>query len=161
MSEVLTPCAVAGDTKVETPEGALTVKSLAGKAVSVFTREADRVRFRMMRDVRLVAEAQSVLRVVLENGASFRVGPGQVLFRKGMSQARADQLQPGDELVPVFHYGEGYQFVDDKSGETVVSAASLRVARIEPGGTADLYSFSVNVTGTFFLTAGVLCQAAA
>ena len=42
-------CALAADTKVETPEGALTIKGLAGKVVAVFTRDADgRVRFRLM-----------------------------------------------------------------------------------------------------------------
>ena len=35
-------CAIAGETKLETPEGPLTIKGLAGKPVSVFTREQGR-----------------------------------------------------------------------------------------------------------------------
>ena len=87
-------CAVAADTKVETPEGGLTIKSLAGKAVAVFTRDGDgRVRFRMMLDIRKSAEQQPVLKITLENEMSFRVGPEQVLFKQGMVEARAAALK--------------------------------------------------------------------
>jgi hypothetical protein len=153
-------CAVAADTKVETPEGGLTVKSVAGKAVAVFTRDADgRVRFRIMRDVRKVAEQQPVLKITLENGQSFRVGPEQVLFKKGMIECRADALRSGDELVPAFHFPEGYQFHEDGTGTARESLGSWRVTAVEPGGAADIYVLGVNKTGCFFVTAGVLCKA--
>src|SRR5205814_2156907 len=130
--------AVAADTKVETPEGALTIKGLAGKAVAVFTRDDNgRVRFRMMLDIRRSAEQQPVLKITLENGMSFRVGPEQVVFKKGMVETRAAALRVGDTLVPAFHYPEGYRFHEDGSGVERESTASLRVTAVEPGGTAD------------------------
>jgi hypothetical protein len=157
---MLWECAVAGDTKVETPEGALAIRSVAGKAIAVFTREpGGRVRFRMMQNVRRLATEQPVLRIVLETGQSFRVAPMQVLFRKGMVECRAETLRVGDALEPAFHYPEGYAFRDDACDDGTVSTRSLRVARIEAGGNADLYGLAVKQTGCFFLSAGVLCKA--
>lgn len=154
-------CGVAADTKVETPEGALTIKSVAGKAVAVFTRDGNgRVRFRVTLDVNKTGEQQPVLKITLENGLSFRVAPEQVLFKKGMVEARADALRVGDELVPAFYFPEGYRFCDDNSGNQRESAASLRVTAVEPGGSADIYTLGANKSGCFFLSAGVLCKAA-
>jgi len=153
-------CALAADTKVETPEGGLTVRSIAGKAVAVFTREPPgRVRFRMMQNVRKTAEQQPVLKITIENGQSFRVAPQQVLFKKGMIECRADGLQRGDALEPAFHYPPEYRFHADANGGEQRSDASWRVSGVEPGGTADIYTFAVNKTGSFFLSAGVLCKA--
>lgn len=154
-------CALAADTKVETPEGAVAIRSLAGKGVSVFTREASgRVRFRRLVDVRKVAEQQQVLKVTLETGASFRVAPNQVLYKKGVVECRADRLHIGDALEPAFHYPDGYAYRDDGDGQARTSDRAVRVVAVVPDGTADLFSFGVNETGCFFLTAGVLCKAA-
>lgn len=154
-------CALAADTKVETPEGAMAIRTLAGKTVSVFTREpAGRVRFRRLLDVQKVAEQQPVLRVTLETGAAFRVAPQQVLYKKGMVECRADALRVGDELEPAFHYPEGYEYRDDVAGGVRPSTRGVRVTGVAADGTADLFSFGVNQTGCFFLTAGVLCKAA-
>jgi hypothetical protein len=151
---------LAADTKVETPEGAMAIRSAAGKAIAVFTRDGrGRVRFRMMQNVRKTAEQQPVVKITLETGLSFRVAPAQLLFTKGMKACRADALQPGDALEPAFTYPQGYQFTDDHDAGVRTSAASLRVAAVEPAGTADLYSLGVNQTGCFFLSAGVLCNA--
>lgn len=153
-------CGLAADTKVETPEGAMTIRSVVGKAIAVFTREpAGRARFRMMQNVRKVGEHQSVLKITLDNGQSFRVAPGQVLFKKGLTESRADALEVGDALEPAFTYPEAYEFTDDNGGSARASTASLHVARIEPAGSADIYSLGVNQTGCFFLSAGVLCKA--
>jgi len=153
-------CAVAADTKVETPEGALAIRTVAGKTIAVFTREpSGRVRFRLMRDVRKIAEQQPTLKITLENGQSFRVSGGQVLYKKAIVECRADALQVGDALEPAFHFPLGYKFRNDLSGEIEESIAALRVVRIEPGGIADVYALGVNQTGCFFLTAGVLCKA--
>ncbi|MFI5365668.1 MAG: hypothetical protein ACHQ4J_08600 [Candidatus Binatia bacterium] len=153
-------CGLAAETKVETPEGALAIRTVAGKSIAVFTREpTGRVRFRMMKDVRKIAEQQPVVKVSLENGQSFRVAPDQVLYKQGIVACRADALQIGDALVPAFHYPQAHRFVDDATGEQRESTAGLRVTSIESGGTADIYSLGVNQTGCFFLTAGVLCQA--
>ena len=154
-------CAVAADTKIETPEGALTVRSVAGKAVAVFTRDCTgRVRFRMMRDVTKLGEQQPVLKIALENGMSFRVGPEQVLFKVGMVESRADALAAGDALVPAFYFPAGYRFHTDGGGADCESTASLRVVAVTPGGTADIYTMGVDKTGCFFVSAGVLCKAA-
>ena len=152
-------CALAADTKVETPEGAMAIRAVAGKAIAVFTREAGRVRFRMMLDVRKLAEQQPVLKITLETGESFRVAAEQVFYKKGMVECRADALRIGDHLEATFHYPEQYQFIDDTTGETRSSPAALRVTEVGSGGTADLYTLGVKQTGCFFLTAGVLCKA--
>jgi len=155
-------CALAADTKVETPEGALAVRTVVGKAIAVFTRDsAGRVRFRLMHDARKLAEQQPVLKITLENGQSFRVGPQQILYAKNMVERRADAVRVGDALEPAFHFPAGYEFRNDRSAAMEASLAALRVAAIEPGGTADVYALAVNQTGCFFLTAGVLCKAEA
>lgn len=153
-------CALAADTRVETPEGALTIRSVAGKAIAVLTREPQgRARFRLMQNVRKTGEQQSVLKITLETGHSFRVAPEQVMYRKGMEECRADALRAGDRLEPAFHYPHAYRYHDDVSGGECESDASLRIASIEADGRADIYSFAVNQTGCFFLSAGVLCKA--
>ena len=152
-------CALAADTKVETPEGGLAIRSIAGKAVAVFTREPQgRVRFRMMQNVRKTAEQQPIWKVTIENGQSFRVAPEQVVFKRGMVECPAALLQVGDALEPAFHYPVDYHFHDSK-GAALRSAASWRVQSVGPDGTADLYTFGVNRTGSFFVSAGVLCKA--
>ncbi|MBI3785436.1 MAG: hypothetical protein HY270_18745 [Deltaproteobacteria bacterium] len=158
MNEVV--CALAPETKIETPEGALTVKTVAGKPISVFTREpSGRVRFRRVLDAHKTSDQQPVLKVTLDNGASFRVGREQVLYRKGMLECRADDLAVGDQLEPAFHFPEGYQFHSDTGEGLSLSPGGWRVTKTEPGGVADLYSLGVNQTGCFFLAAGVLCKA--
>lgn len=152
-------CGIAADTKLETPEGPLTMKGLANKPAPVFTLEGERVRFRMLKEPRLLAEAQPVLRIAFSNGSSARVAPGQLFFRKGMAATRAADLQPGDALVPLFSYREGYEYLDDLTQQATVSDAAFHVASVEAAGTADLYTFEVNVSGCFFLAAGVLCKA--
>jgi len=158
MSEV--HCAIASDTKLETPEGPASVKSLAAKTAPVFTVENGRVRFRMVRDAALIGEAAPVVAIRLDNGASFRVGSEQIVFRKGMVEARAADLQPGDALVPLFSYVEGYTYRHDATGSDMVSDAAVHVVSVAPAGNADLYGFRVNVSGCFFVSAGVLCKAA-
>jgi hypothetical protein len=154
------PCGLAAETKVETPEGSLTARGLAGKNVSVFTREPEgRVRFRRTLNARCVGENQPLLRVVLETGVGFRVAPTQILYKKGMVEVRADTLQPGDALIPTFHYREGYRYRDDTSGTELSSNQAIVVTAVEPAGNGDIYAFAVNRTGNFSLTAGVLCKA--
>ncbi len=153
-------CGLAAETKVETPEGAMAIRSAAGKSIAVFSREpTGRVRFRMMQNVRKVGEQQPVLKLTLHNGQSFRVVPEQVVFKKGLVECRVDALQVGDALEPAFAYPDGYQFKSDADGGERTSEASLRVTSIEAAGSADIYSLGVNRTGCFFLTAGILCKA--
>jgi hypothetical protein len=153
-------CGLAAETRVETPEGAMAIRTVAGKAIAVFTRDpSGRVRFRMMQNVRKIGEQQPVLKVTLETGQSFRVAPEQVLFKHRLGEVRADALRVGDALEPAFTYPDGYQFKDDRDATERASAASLHVTAVEPSGTADIYSLGVNQTGAFFLSVGVLCKA--
>jgi hypothetical protein len=153
------PCAVAADTKVETPEGPLPIRSLATTPAAVLTRtDAGLVRFAMIRAVRKADAAEPVVRITLDNGLAFRVGPGQVVLKKGMVETPAGALRVGDELEPIFSFPEGYTYRTDDQRE-VVSRASTVVTSIEPGGEAEVFSFSVNLTGRFALSCGVLAKA--
>jgi hypothetical protein len=153
-------CGLAGDTRVETPEGAMMIRSVAGKSISAFTREpGGRVRFRRMLDVHCVEEKAPVVRITLATGASFRVAPYQVLYKKGMIEARADEVKAGDELVPAFHYADGYEYRDDSTQTQVKSHESIRVKSVDADGEASVFSLGVNQTGNFFVAAGVLCKA--
>lgn len=155
-------CGLAGDTRVETPEGAMMIRNIAGKSISAFTREpGGRVRFRRMLDVQCVDENALVLRITLETGASFRVAPYQILYKKGMVETRADELKPGDALVPAFHYADGYEYRDDPTETQVKSEEAIRVISVEAGGEAKVFILGVNQTNNFFLSAGVLCKAQA
>jgi hypothetical protein len=153
-------CALAAETKVETPEGPLTVRGLAGKSVPAFTRDDNgRVRFRMMQNIRKVAEQVPVLKITLETGGSFRVAADQVLYRKGMVETRAADLGGDDSLEPMFHYPEGYQYRDSDTGAECESTQAVRVVGVEDGGSADVYALAVSRTGCFFVAAGILCKA--
>ena len=44
-------------------------------------------------------------------------------------------------------------------GSTEVSAGAVRVVAVEAAGTAGVFGGIVNETGSYFLTAGVLCKA--
>src|SRR5262249_7218770 len=83
-------CAVAGDTKVETPEGPLAIRTLVTTPTAVLTRtDAGVVRFAMMRGVQKADGMRSVVRVTLDNGLSFRVAPSQILLKRGMVEVAA------------------------------------------------------------------------
>ena len=92
-------CAIPTTTKLETPEGPLTIATIARSPVSVMTRTDDgEIRFAMTREARKIEAAQPVLRITLAGGRAFRVGSGQILLKKGMEEIRARDLQPGDQL---------------------------------------------------------------
>jgi len=154
-------CAIAADTKLETAEGPLTVKTVGASPTAVMTPiEAGQVRFAMTSDVRKAAEAQPVLRIALANGRALRVGPGQVLFGPGWQEVRADALRAGDELLNVFTFPAGYEYRTD-DGQTRVSNGTVAVASVELAGGADVYSLRVARTGRFVFSSGVVGKAAA
>ena len=150
---------IASDTKLETPEGPLTIKTVGASPTSVMTRTDDgTVRFAMTTDVRKVADAQPVLRITLENGRALRVAADQILLRDGLQEVRAGDLQPGDELLSNFAFPSGYEYRTD-GGETRVSNGTVKVASVEPGGDADLYSLKVPRTNRFVFSSGVVGKA--
>jgi hypothetical protein len=150
---------VASDTKLETPEGGLTMSALASKPAALLTRTDTReVRFAMIKNVVKIGEAQPVLRVRLSNGGTLRVGAAQVLYRRGMIEAPAGALQVGDELDAVFSFPDGYAYTGD-DGQALTSRASVVVTAVEPAGEADVFAFDVNRVGRFMFSAGVLGKA--
>jgi hypothetical protein len=151
-------CAVAADTKLETPEGPLTVKTVGASPTSVMTRtDEGAVRFAMS-SVRKIADAQPVLRIALDNGRALRVGAEQVLLGPAQREIPAAALHAGDELLNVFVFPAGYEYRTD-DGDVVRSNGTVRVTAIEPGGTADLYTVTVARTGRFVFSSGVIGKA--
>ncbi|HUI27301.1 MAG TPA: hypothetical protein VL403_14560 [Candidatus Kryptonia bacterium] len=151
--------AVAADTKVETPEGSMTIRAVAGQAIAVLTKtDTGRHLFRLMKNVEKAADQEPVLRITLENGLSFRVGLEQILFKHGMVETRAADLAAGITLESAFHFPVGHQYKDAR-GNGCTSTGAWQVKSVEPAGNAEVYRLNVNQTGTFFLSAGVLCKA--
>jgi hypothetical protein len=151
--------AVAGDTKVETPEGSMAIRAVAGQAIAVLTRAENGAHlFRLMKDVEKAADNEPVLKFTLESGRSFRLAAEQVVYKAGMIEARAGELAVGEELEPAFSYPKGYVYRDDE-GDEITSTGGIKITAIAPGGSAEIYRLAVNQTGTFFLSAGVLCKA--
>jgi hypothetical protein len=150
---------IAADTKLETPEGPLTIKTVGNSPTSVMTRTDDgAIRFTMSTEVRKVGEAQPVLRIALENGRALRVAPDQILLREGGQETRAADLRAGDELLNAFAFPVGYEYRTD-AGEARVSNGAVKVASVEPGGEADLYTLKVPRTGRFVFSSGLIGKA--
>jgi len=155
-----TACAVAADTKLETPEGPLTIKTVGASPTSVMTVNDDgAVRFALSTEVHKVADAQPVLRITLENGRALRVGAEQVLLKAGREEVPAADLRAGDELLNNFAFPVGYEYRTD-GGETRTSSGTVKIVSVEAGGEADLYSLKVPRTGRFVFSSGVIGKAA-
>ncbi len=149
-------CAIAADTKLETPEGPITVKTVLKSPTAVMTRTDDgALRFAMTTDAQIVAEAAPVLKITLDNGLSLRVGPDQLLLAQGMRAVAAKDLQPADRLESAFAFPPGYAYKTD-AGEERVSDGTVGVVTIEPAGEAEVHSMRVPRTGRFVFSAGVI-----
>lgn len=149
-------CMVAADTKLETPEGPLTIKSVGAAPTPVMTRTAEgAVRFAMSSAVRVVAAAQPVLRLTLANGRSLRVGAEQRLLGPGAAPRRAGDLAAGDALLDVFAFPAGYTYQTD-AGEARVSDGCVAITAVAAAGAADCWALSVAHTGCFVFSAGVV-----
>jgi hypothetical protein len=152
-------CAIAADTKLETPEGPLTVKTVGTSPTSVMTRTDDgQVRFAMTSAVRKVAEAQPVVRIALENGRALRVGAEQILLAADQREIPAAALRAGDELLNAFAFPVGYEYRTD-DGQNRTSTGTVKVVAVEPAGEADLFSLKVDRTGRFVFSSGVIGKA--
>src|SRR5262249_36258117 len=147
------------DTKLETPEGPLTMRTIAKTPCSVLTRTDDGLtRFHMIVSPEQIEAAQPVVRVALAGGRALRVGPDQIFFGEGMREIRAGDLKVGDELMSVFAFPAGYTYRTD-DGREEVSRGTVKVESVSPAGEADVFRFRVNVTGRFAFSAGVLGKA--
>jgi hypothetical protein len=147
--------AIAADTKLETPEGPITAKTVLKSPTAVMTRTDDgAIRFAMTTPGELTP-SQPVLRIALENGKSFVVGRAQTLLRKGMEPVAASDLRAGDRLEAVFVFPAGYVYKTD-AGAEVESDGMIGVVSVEPAGEADVYAVVVERTGRFAFSAGAL-----
>lgn len=150
-------CGLAADTLVETPEGPMEIRKVAGKEIPVCTRASEgRVRFRLMRNVRAIAAAAPVVQVRLDNGLSFRAVPSQEVYLANLERIALVDLRPGVALYPAFHYPRGYRYRTD-AGREEESLAAWRVEAVEPSGEAEVFALRVVPEHCFFVTAGVLC----
>jgi hypothetical protein len=147
------------DSLVETVDGPVAIGTLVGKSMPVLTRlPGGQVGFRLMTGIACTATGVAVLRVGFDNGHAVIVDPGHVFFLRGMAECRADALTIGALLETSFHFPEGY-VLRRMDGTTAPSAGAVRVAAVEPAGTADVFTGAVNETQAYFTTAGVLCKA--
>ena len=147
--------AIAADTKLETPEGPITVKTVLKTPTAVMTRTDDgAIRFAMTTPGAMTS-SQPVLRIVLENGKSFSVGAAQSLLKQGMEPVAAADLRAGDRLEAVFVFPAGYVYKTD-TGDRRESDGMIGVVSVEAAGETDVYAMKVERTGRFAFSAGPL-----
>lgn len=147
-----------GDALLEAIDGPAKVGALEGKSMPILTRLPDgRLGFRIMGKFAKSPGAVAVLRVTFENGQSVRVGPEQVFFKKGMVEAPASALAPGDAVEPAWDYRDGYAPPD--LSDRRPADGTLRVAAVAADGEAEVFSAPIRETGRFFLTCGALLKA--
>ena len=150
---------LSGDSLIETVDGPVAIGGLVGKSITVMTRLPNgQVGFRLFSKIAITATGVSVLRVVFDNGQSIMVDHGQVFYARGLVERPVTELQPGEPLDSSFHFPAGYVF-RSMDGTTQVSAGSVCVAAVDAAGETDVFGGIVNETGSYFVTAGVLCKA--
>jgi hypothetical protein len=148
-----------GESLIETVDGPVAIGSLAGKSMPVMTRLPNGVvGFRLFTKIAVTATAVPVVRVVFDNGQSVMVDRGHVFYARGGVERPVGDLVPGELLDSNAHFPAGYEF-RDMAGGPRISAGAVAVGAIEPAGEADVFGGIVNETGSYFLTAGVLCKA--
>jgi hypothetical protein len=134
-----TACAVAADTKLETPEGPLTIKTVGASPTSVMTVNDDgAVRFALSTEVHKVADAQPVLRITLENGRALRVGAEQVLLKAGR-EARAPPPAPATSCSTT----SPSRWLQYRTDGARTSSGTVKMSRSKPAAQADVYSLKI------------------
>ena len=150
---------LSAESLIETVDGPVAIGGLVGKSITVMTRlPNERIGFRLFTKIAMTATGVPVVRVVFDNGQSVIVDEGHVFYAPGRVERAVLELTPGELLDTSAHYPAGYVF-HRADGSTQVSAGAVAVAGIERAGTADVFGGLVNETGSYFLTAGVLCKA--
>ena len=149
-----------GESLIETVDGPVAIGGLVGKSITVMTRLPNgRIGFRLFTKIAVTATGVPVLRVTFDNGQSVLVDHGHVFYAPDRVERPVTTLTAGELLDSSAHFPAGYVF-RRMDGSTQVSAGAVAVASIEPAGVGDVYGGIVNETGSYFLTAGVLCKAA-
>ena len=144
---------------IETVDGPVAIGGLVGKSITVMTRlPNERVGFRLFTKIAMTATGVPVVRVLFDNGHSVVVDEGHVFYATGRVERPVGALAPGELLDSSAHYPAGYVY-RRADGSTQVSAGAVAVACIESAGAAAVFGGIVNETGSYFLTAGVLCKA--
>jgi len=158
---------LAPDALVETIDGPVEVVKLIGKATPVLTRfRTGALGFRMMREVREIEAAATLIELTNGDGQAVRVGLGHVFIRPDGREVRAGHLLPGDRLEPGWTYPSGYVPPDASEYDPSIRGrpwepAVVIVAVRRLPGEKPLIGATVNETRNFFLTFGARCRAQA
>lgn len=148
-----------GESLIETVDGPVAIGGLVGKSITVMTRLPNgQVGFRLFSKIAMTAPAVPVVRVIFDNGQSVAVDQGHVFYARGAVERPVAALTVGEPLDSSFHFPEGYVY-QSMDGSSHVSVGAVVVTAVEPAGVADVFGGIVNETGSYFLTAGVLCKA--
>ncbi|MBI2963977.1 MAG: hypothetical protein HYY35_09505 [Deltaproteobacteria bacterium] len=143
---------------LEAIDGPTPAGTLEGKSMPILTRlPGGALGFRIMGKFARSGAPVRVVRVTLESGQAVRVGEDQIFFKKGMVEAPASAIRPGDALEPAWDYRDGY-VPPDLDGRRPADG-TLRVAAVAPDGEAETFSAPIRETGRFFLTCGALLKA--
>lgn len=143
---------------VEAIDGPTAVGTLEGKSLPILTRLPSGVLgFRLMGKFAKSPAPVPVIRVTFENGQAVRIGRDQIFFKKGMFEAPAAVIRPGEALEPAWDYRDGY-VPPDLEGRRPADG-TLRVASVAADGEAETFSAPIRETGRFFLTCGALLKA--
>jgi hypothetical protein len=149
---------------VETIDGPVQIVELVGKVMPIFTKLVGGILgFRMMREIRMLAEDAPLLLLTNTDGQTVRVGSDHVFIRSDGQEARAEALRPGDVLETGWTYPQGYVVPDAPEYDPLLRgkpfAPGVVIESIAPAGRGEVFGFSVNETKRYFLTFGALCRA--
>lgn len=155
-------CALPPKAKLETPDGPLTVASLARKPAPVLSRvpgKADETRFAAITALAPLPDPQPCVRVTLDNGRSFLAGATQSIVLADGSMAPAGSLSAGMRLAALFHYPAGYKYLDDEGRERV-SDGAVGVAAVDSLPAQECWELRTRDGRPFAFSAGVFGAAA-
>ncbi|HEX6061136.1 MAG TPA: DNA gyrase subunit A, partial [Candidatus Limnocylindria bacterium] len=150
-----------GDTKVELVNGEqrtfveLVEMVHRGVRAEVFTVDAHRnVRIKPLRAPRLVKRNDPVVKVTLVSGAEIVCTPDHRFMLRDGTYREAGKLKAKDQLMPFARTAIPERL--HRTGAFPIPASlSQIVTSVAPGGRADVYDLTVDVTQNFALAAGV------
>ncbi len=116
---------LSGDTPVRTVTGWRPIRDLVDTEGTTYAYDGRRLVPARYRHVRRTRENAEVLRITLDDGKQLRATPDHRIMRRDGAWARADELRPGDSLMP---------FCEGK----------VVVVSVEPAGREDVYCMVVD-----------------